>query len=234
MGQNLLRTLLEKIQANNPPWFSVIADEATDVCNSAQLNLSIRSVNNKYEVLGDTVGLFRVPNTKVETLLTVIKDLLSYIFSVSWTSLRWCSKHAKKDIWSSSQISEWESSSHSCTLFYPFTKSMSSGNWKKWESIRNAIEVVKEVGKLILYSPKRLHLFSSTLQQASDSGVSLKLLCPTRWIARTVAINALLKDYNVLLEVLEEILMTTHDEYGTKASGLRHCWRNLIHFLGWS
>ena len=41
MGQNLLRTLLEKIQADNPPWFSVIADEATDVRNSAQLNLSI-------------------------------------------------------------------------------------------------------------------------------------------------------------------------------------------------
>ena len=41
LGQNLLRTLLGKIQANNPPWFSVITDEAADICNSAQLNLSI-------------------------------------------------------------------------------------------------------------------------------------------------------------------------------------------------
>ena len=63
---------------------------------------------------------------------------------------------------------------------------------------------------------------SSTLQQASESGVSLKLLCPTRWTAQTVAINAILKDYNVLLEVLEEIHMTTPDEYGTKVSGLLH------------
>ena len=75
--RNLLRTVLEKIQANNPPWFSVIAEEATDVCNSAQLNLSIRWVNNKYKVLEDTVGLFRVPNTKAETLFMVIKDLLT-------------------------------------------------------------------------------------------------------------------------------------------------------------
>ena len=45
---------------------------------------------------------------------------------------------------------------------------------------------------------------------------------PTRWTARTVAINAILKDYNILLEVLEEIHMTTPDEYGTKASGLLH------------
>ena len=57
MSQNLLLTLLEKIQANNPPCFSVITDEtATDVCNSAQLNLSIQWVNNKYEVFEDTVG----------------------------------------------------------------------------------------------------------------------------------------------------------------------------------
>ena len=52
--------------------------------------------------------------------------------------------------------------------------------------------------------------------------MSLKLLCPTRWTARTVAINAILKDYNVLLEVLEEIHITTPDEYETKASGLLH------------
>ena len=98
-------------------------------------------------------------------------------------------------------------------------------------SIRDAIEIVKEVGKLILYSPKRLHLFSSTLQLASDSGVSLKLLYPTRWTARTVAINARLKEYNVLLEVLEEIHMTNPDEYGTKAQACYIYWRNLIHFL---
>ena len=85
MGQNLLHTLLDKIQANNPPCFSVIADEATGVCNSAQLNLSIRWVNNKYKVFEDTE-----PNTKAETLYMVIKDLFTRCnlkFSVSWTSL---------------------------------------------------------------------------------------------------------------------------------------------------
>ena len=73
---------------------------------------------------------------------------------------------------------------------------------------------------------------SSTLQQASDSGVSLKLLCPTRWTARTLGINAILKDYNVLLEVLEEIHMTTPDEYGTKASGLLHLLEKFNKLLG--
>ena len=77
MGQNVLRILLEKIKMASPAWFSVIADEAADTRNTEQLNLSIRWVNDNYEVSEDCIGLFRVPNTKAETLLTVIKDLLT-------------------------------------------------------------------------------------------------------------------------------------------------------------
>ena len=225
MGQNLLRTLLEKIQENNPPWFSVIADEATDICNSAQLNLSIRWVNNKSEVFEDTVGLFRIPNTKAETLFMVIKDLLTRC-NLTFPLCRGqaydgaANMQRKRSGVAARFLSENPAAipvcfAHSLNLYL-------QGIGKNVVCIRNAIEIVKEVGKLILYSPKQLHLFSSTLQQASDSGVSLKLLCPTRWTPQTVAINAILKDYNVLLEVLEEIYRTTPDEYGTKASRLLH------------
>lgn len=37
------------------------------------------------------------------------------------------------------------------------------------------------------------------------------------WLARAGAINAILKDYKVLIEALEEIYDTTKDEYGLKA-----------------
>jgi len=35
-----------------------------------------------------------------------------------------------------------------------------------------------------------------------------------------VAIEAVLKDYGLLLEIMEEIHLTTHDEYGMKAGGV--------------
>ena len=47
-----------------PAWYSVIADEAADIVNSEQLNLSICLVHDNYEVREDPVGLFRVPDTK--------------------------------------------------------------------------------------------------------------------------------------------------------------------------
>jgi len=68
MGQKVLRQILEKIKSNSPYWYSVIADEATDIACREQLNLSIRHVNDDYVVSEDSVGLFSLPNTKAETL----------------------------------------------------------------------------------------------------------------------------------------------------------------------
>ena len=156
-GQNLLRNLLDKIQANNPSWFSVTADEATDVCNSAQLNLSIRWVNNKYEVFEDTVGLFRVQNTKAETLFMVIKDLLTrknLIFSLC----RGQAYDGAANIQGKrSGIVARFLNENPATIpvhWFAYSLNLSSGNWKKYSVYQECYKIVKEVGKLILYSPK--------------------------------------------------------------------------------
>ncbi len=87
--------------------------------------------------------------------------------------------------------------------------------------LRDALDLVREIVKLIKYSPKRSHLFSEKLTESQDFGVvTLKPLCPTRWTARTAAIGAVLSDYGVLMETLEEVYQTTRDEYGLKAIGV--------------
>ena len=48
-GSKSLRTLLATMRKlTRPAWFSIIADEATDVCSTEQLNLSIRWVSDGY------------------------------------------------------------------------------------------------------------------------------------------------------------------------------------------
>ena len=69
--------------------------------------------------------------------------------------------------------------------------------------LRDALEICRGIVDLIRLSPKRLHLFSSN--------IGLRPLCPTRWTARTAAIDAILKDYSVIMDTLEEINSTTHD-----------------------
>lgn len=76
MGQSLLRTLLESIKQPSPCWFSIIVDEAMDVRHREQMNLSVRWVNDLYEISEDPLGLFCLPDTKADTITAVIKDLL--------------------------------------------------------------------------------------------------------------------------------------------------------------
>lgn len=50
MGQTLLCTLLHDMKKCAPAWYAVIADEAEDVVDREQFNLSIRWVNDDYGV----------------------------------------------------------------------------------------------------------------------------------------------------------------------------------------
>lgn len=77
MGLSVLRSVLKRMkECSGPAWLSIIADEATDINQAEQLNLSIHWVDDEYQAHEDPVGLFRVPDTKAETLFKVIKDLL--------------------------------------------------------------------------------------------------------------------------------------------------------------
>ena len=97
--------------------------------------------------------------------------------------------------------------------------------------LRDAIELCREIYKLIEFSPKRSFLFSSNLS-TKGCGTNLKPLCPTRWTVRTAAIDAILKDYVVLMETLQDIYSTTHDEYGLKAHGFLHSLESFSMLFG--
>lgn len=49
MGMMVLRTVLSKMKTVTPSWYAIIADEATDVANREQFNLSLRWVDDDYE-----------------------------------------------------------------------------------------------------------------------------------------------------------------------------------------
>lgn len=91
---------------------------------------------------------------------------------------------------------------------------------KKCVPVRIALDIVMEISKLIRYSPKRTLVFEQCKQDLSIPGTSLRPLCPTRWTVRTVAIDAVLRNYPALLEALETIGSEAHDDYGRRANGI--------------
>ena len=101
--------------------------------------------------------------------------------------------------------------------------------------LRDALDTARNCkATCINYFSKKVQPLNEKLVQseAGHTGVSIKLSCPTRWTARSAAINAVLKDYTVLIEAMEEINLTTRDEYGLKAEGLLNFLQMFCIFFG--
>ena len=173
----MLCTLLNKIKSvTGPKWFLIIADEATDVCNTEQLNLSIRWISDNYEVHEDPVGLCRVPDTKAETLFKVITDLLircdlplalcrgqAYDGAANMQGKR--TGVAARVLQQQPAAIPVHCLAHSLNLCLQHAA-------RKLPTLRDAIELCREIYKLIELSPKRSFLFASNLALVG-SGVSL-------------------------------------------------------------
>ena len=55
MDQTILKEIIANIR--DTLWYSLIADEATDVSHTEQLSVTIRWVDRAYQVYQDTLGL---------------------------------------------------------------------------------------------------------------------------------------------------------------------------------
>ncbi len=98
--------------------------------------------------------------------------------------------------------------------------------------VRDALELIIELVKLIKFSPKRSSLFQSLKAHVSPDTSDLQSLCPTRWTVRTAAIGAVLSNYSTLCTVLEEVNSTGRDEYAMKAGGMLRMLEKFATFFG--
>ena len=76
MGEEVLGYILHSVKSPKPSWYAIIADETTDVSSNEQFNISIRWVDDEYNISEEPIGLVQLPDTFAKTLVAVIKDVL--------------------------------------------------------------------------------------------------------------------------------------------------------------
>ena len=74
MGAQVLREKLATIRDRK--FFSIMADEGTDISNLEQLSFCARTVVNDLNVDKDFLGFYEIDNIKSETVVKAIKDIL--------------------------------------------------------------------------------------------------------------------------------------------------------------
>ena len=186
--------------------------------------MSIRWVDNDYTIREDSVGLYCLPNTRSDTLYTVVTDILQRC-DIPLTLCRGQAYDGAASMQGvqnglATQIRNQVPAAIPVHCLAHCLNLCLQDAGRKLTFLRDALDTVREIAQLIKFSPKRAHLFSEKLADQEEAvGVTIKVLCATRWTARTGAIGAVITDYEILMDTLE-VHQTTHDEYGLKAAGI--------------
>ena len=187
----------DNVKSPNPSWYAIKADEATDVSNNEQFNISIRWVDDEYTISEEPIGLVQLPDTFANTLVAVIKDVLrrcnlplvicrgqAYDGAANMQGLR---------DGMATQIHAAVPSAIPVHCLAHCLQLVLQEAGRKCRRLREALELMKEIVKLVKLSPKRSTLFAQNLENY-EGGVTLKPLGPTRWTVRTAAFSAVLED----------------------------------------
>ena len=182
MGQEVLGCILYSVKSPNPSWYVIIADEATDVSSNEQFNISIRCVDDEYTILEEPIGLAQLPDTFANTLVTVIKDVLRrYNLPLVMCHGQAYDGAANMQGLRNGVATQIQAEVPSAILVHCLAQCLQlvlQEAGRKCRSLREALELVKEIVNLVKLSPKISMLFTQNLENY-EGGVTLKPLCPS-------------------------------------------------------
>ena len=139
-------------------WYAVIADEAADVVNREQLNLSIRWVSDDYIVSEDPVGLKCLPGTTANTITKVLKDLLfRCTFPISLYSGQAYDGAANMQGIRKGVATQTRAKCPAALPVHCFAHSFNlclQDAGEKMSLLQDALDVIREISQLIRFSPK--------------------------------------------------------------------------------
>ena len=214
-------TLQEKLKLiSGCKFFSIIADEGTDVSNKEQLSFCLRTVDQDLNPSEDFIGFYELENIKSDTIVRVMKDILIRthlsLDNCRGQTYDGASNMMGKKSGVSTQILMEQPKAvaihcqgHSLSLS---VKSLTS----ECAILRDVMAIVGEVCVLIKYSPKRENLLGKIYEyiESEDSQPlkKLKKLSTTRWTVRAECFKRIIDNYQSLLDLWSVCLKEKLDQ----------------------
>ena len=240
MGNSILRKLIEEIQKTD--YYAVLADETRDISNKEQLVICIRWVDSQYTVFEEPIGMFNIPQTDSAAILAAMKDVLLRC-SLPIEKCRGQGYDGASNMMGrlngvASKLKSEQPAAIAVHCLAHCTNLVLQDVCKKVKPVRDALDITREISRLIKFSPKREVLFMKNQLDASQHGEvsalgpSIKPLCTTRWTARTRALEAVLKNYTILQTTFREVNITQHDDNGRAAGGVAVLMENFQTYWG--
>ena len=72
--------------------------------------------------------------------------------------------------------------------------------------ISDTFDTLLEISKAMKYSAKKKAMLLSLKEELSPSSPSIRPLCPTRWTVRAESLRSVIANYEILQELMKEII----------------------------
>ncbi|XP_052249555.1 zinc finger MYM-type protein 1-like [Dreissena polymorpha] len=224
MALRILRKVASDIKTNE--FYTIMADETTDKSNREQVVVVFRHVDEDLNVHEDFVGFHQVNSIDANTLTSVIEDTLIRMN----LSLSQCRGQcydgasnmtgAKRGVATNILAKEERAVFTHC---YGHALNLAVGDCvRQCKLLRDTMDTVHEVSKLIKYSPKRDSTLQTLKEEMSPDTPGFRVLCPTRWTVRAASLCSVLDNYTVLQTLWDTCYEQTKDsEIRSRIVGVR-------------
>ena len=211
LSHAVIRQIIQDVALSK--YFSVVADETTDISTKQQLSLCVRFVNGKLEPQEMFLGLVDMPKADASTIVQAIKSAVTacglnllncrgqgYDGAAVMSGITsGVQARFKQDFPSMLYI---HCSGHQLNLVVQDCfKSCTEGS--------NSLKILQCVASFIKSSPKRNTSFNN-VQIESGATKSVRPLCPTRWVLRFEGLAAFMENYVNILDWLGDVV-TSND-----------------------
>jgi hypothetical protein len=160
MDQTVLRQILVEIKSTM--CFSLIADEASDISHN---DISIRWVDNHFDIHEYALGLVQLPDTEAATLFSVIKDVLIQcsmpISQCRGQAFNGVSNMSGIQNGVQALIKREESRALYANCLGHSLNLCVQEDTKRCVNVRNVMDFIYELVQLIKLSPNWLHVFET-------------------------------------------------------------------------
>ena len=190
-------------------WYTILADECTDVANREQFTICLRWIGEDLHDHENFLRLYQMASINANSLVRAIKDTLLRM-NIPLSHCRGqCYDGASSMSGSKSgvatQIAKEEQRALYLHCFGHALNLAVADSVKKSKVCCDALETAMEVTKLVKFSPKRNALFDQIKSEDEHSfGSGIRSFCPTRWTVRGDSIASILDNHSALMQLWDK------------------------------
>ena len=234
MANMILRKFTRSLSGKQ---FSIMVDETSDISNTEQLVFCLRYVDEDLTTHEEFIGLYDMDSTTAENIVRVIQDILLRL-SLQMSSCRGqCYDGAGSMAGCRTGVATTIQQQEPRALYthcYGHALNLAVQDSVKNNAIlRDTLDTVEEMTKLIKRSPKREVIFKKFKNELSVDSPGVRLLCPTRWTVRAAALSSIAENYVTLRNTWYEAKDQSRDsEMRARIGGVAKQMDSFNFFLG--